>query len=906
MGNDYSLTQEKTINAKDSILKDIYMINGDYIICKTKTKLLYIYDMNIKSFGNIKINSDDFILKFHPKYKNIFLFTDGIIIYIYEILEKTHKLIKKITAEGHTQLIKLLEFSDCYEKTFVTYSEDRTIKLWKFNSPCAFRSIKIKDKIDDLQICQTFLFYQYKTENVLIRNNYTSFDNIKTYKIDASKFIIIDIETFAIINDYILSIYKEDKELEKFEFGDSYFRTFYDKKLKLLYIWRSNDIQIINIEKKIIDWKIKTNYDFDYAFFTNRINRVNIYAYFILKEKKKINFISLCSKKNLREKKLEDIYISDEFWKDSIPHISDITNFGWNQNLYDEKKESYLKEPKYFDEIKLNFRKTLTDKKNEVMKELKEINFSNANLDSILKLVIKDNTNKELMLNYLKFLKDNKIKTNENINYDDEYECYNVMFENNDLKRYGLEEKQIMEIEKFINFLKRIKELDENDKKQIEDLNKDVTNILTKLQIFNQPINFDNRELYWYRNLVNVYLDLNSILKKEENIKILKDLKENIKMILDLEILKKKYVLNNKELLTSILILIHSIETPIYLKFNLNLIKTKDPDYKYEEDLEKNNCEPAKVFNIVTYNVFLNGKIYSFNEPSSSCITNFILNINENKKFKDLDLLNYDKMKESFNEIIDFDKMKKFLAKIYCSNVIREAFNILYKDSGFRFPFKDEQDAEKFLKEYYHFTPLKSSKVAAITERFTLEIYYFLGEKNVIISGNHSDEIKKLINQVLYRGACTKTSCHEINHEFYNLFFMHNNGLIPIETPRKNNVNEREGGKNIERLIFNRIVKKLTLLECLYLLNEKNYEKSLIKFREGFNELKIKDMKFDKDNIFQEFDKISKIENIKTIGVESTIRGENNDDSNTLVDSVVDQVEDSNDVLGFIREPSKC
>ena len=135
---------------------------------------------------------------------------------------------------------------------------------------------------------------------------------------------------------------------------------------------------------------------------------------------------------------------------------------------------------------------------------------------------------------------------------------------------------------------------------------------------------------------------------------------------------------------------------------------------------------------------------------------------------------------------------------------------------------------------------------------------------------------------------------------------MHNNGLIPIETPRKNNVNEREGGKNIERLIFNRIVKKLTLLECLYLLNEKNYEKSLIKFREGFNELKIKDMKFDKDNIFQEFDKISKIENIKTIGVESTIRGENNDDSNTLVDSVVDQVEDSNDVLGFIREPSKC
>ena len=262
-------------------------------------------------------------------------------------------------------------------------------------------------------------------------------------------------------------------------------------------------------------------------------------------------------------------------------------------------------------------------------------------------------------------------------------------------------------------------------------------------------------------------------------------------------------------------------------------------------------------------------------------------------------------MKERFNEIIDFDKMKKFLAKIYCSNVIREAFNILYNGSGIQFPFKDEQDAEKFLNEYYHFTPLRSSKAAAITERFTLEIYYFLGEKNVIISGNHSDEIKKLIYQVLYRGACTKTSCHEINHEFYNLLLMHYNGLIPIETPRKNNVKEREGGKNIERLIFNGIVKKLTLLECLYLLNEKNYEKSLIEFREGFNELKIKDMKFDKNNMFPEFDIISKIENIETIGVESTIRGENNDDSNTLVDSFVDQVEDFNDVLGFIRETPK-
>jgi hypothetical protein len=241
----------------------------------------------------------------------------------------------------------------------------------------------------------------------------------------------------------------------------------------------------MNLQKRIIEWKTRANYNLKDAFFSNRINNLNIYAYFILKGKKKINFISFCSKKNLREKKLENIYITDEFWNDSIPNISDIANLEWNQNIYDEKKESYLMEPNIFKEIKLNFEKTLSDKKNEVMKELKEINFSNADLDSILKLVIKDNTNKELMLNYLKFLKDNKDKINGKINYNSEYECYNIMFENNDLKKYNLEEKQITETEKFNNLLNRIKNLNLNDKKQIDDLKKDVTNMLTKLQTFN-------------------------------------------------------------------------------------------------------------------------------------------------------------------------------------------------------------------------------------------------------------------------------------------------------------------------------------------------------------------------------------------------------------------------------------
>ena len=64
-------------------------------------------------------------------------------------------------------------------------------------------------------------------------------------------------------------------------------------------------------------------------------------------------------------------------------------------------------------------------------------------------------------------------------------------------------------------------------------------------------------------------------------------------------------------------------------------------------------------------------------------------------------------MKDFFNTIIDFDKMKSLLSKIFTSKVLKEAFNYLYP-SYFKFPFKNEKEASDFLKKYYHFIPLKT------------------------------------------------------------------------------------------------------------------------------------------------------------------------------------------------------
>ena len=134
---------------------------------------------------------------------------------------------------------------------------------------------------------------------------------------------------------------------------------------------------------------------------------------------------------------------------------------------------------------------------------------------------------------------------------------------------------------------------------------------------------------------------------------------------------------------------------------------------------------------------------------------------------------------------------------------------------------------------------------------------------------------------------------------------MHSNGTIPLQTPKKQYIPEREGGRNMEVILFDHKIYKLSLIECLYLLNEKNYEKSLQDFRKGFNQLKRDELKFEDDCLFKEFNTILKIENFSEIANNIEITCEGNEESNFWKDTYIDDIEDVNDILGFIRDPSK-
>ena len=81
-----------------------------------------------------------------------------------------------------------------------------------------------------------------------------------------------------------------------------------------------------------------------------------------------------------------------------------------------------------------------------------------------------------------------------------------------------------------------------------------------------------------------------------------------------------------------------------------------------------------------------------------------------------------------------------------------------------------------------------------------------------------------------------------MNHNFYNYYYFHSNGSIPLSTPRKKNIEEREGGKYFEYILFKQKLVNITLNQARYILNEKNYEKNLFDFTQGFLSLKENDL----------------------------------------------------------------
>ena len=951
---------KKTREINIAKIKKVIAANNKYIISQTTNQSLQIYDIDTYSSTTIKFYSPIITIVFHPKSEQIFLLADANIIKIYEIEEKTCECKEKVIVLGHTKSITMAEFSKSDEKIFATYSCDNTIKIWSLDNPFCICNILLNHIIEGIQIYKEFIFYYDIKENYIIKYNYQSLEIKGKYKCDIKEYILFNDNELCLINSDSLSIIKNFEEkrnlilketyIQNFILKETYIQIFYDEDIKILFIFYENYVEIINIPSlnTILTLQISGEQK---IFYYNALNQLNLCANFILIYRSKIEYYSFYSRLKISGKIGKTKKSIHNILKNAIPSISNIENLQWNANCKEDiKYKKYLDIPEISKQLKFNYDKSLTEKKLEVDKFMEKNKGVKLDYIQIINQLIKDNTNKAVIIEYLKCLqskgKASILKYND-IEIEilkDEFEKYKTLLDNKDIKDLKknlneniFEEKTHSQKQIFMELLKKIislhipevkknninntndnfnnannkdkninnnKNIINNDKNnEIDDFKNYIDEVIKNLQFFNQPIRPENNELYWQRNCYVIYYALTKILDEVEILRLMQD---NIKLILNKGIFDKEYIMKDFILLTNIIILIVHPQPEEYLKFNLNLIETKAPNYCYKNEIKnyykseiKNEEEKKKKEN--AYLLKFNNNLYALNDPSSICIKNYIININKEISLEEIETKTYDSIYNYFNELIDFNKMKKFLSKIFTSNVFKEAFNFLYPDY-YKFPFKNENDASNFLDKFYHFIPLKILRTAGITEKFSLETYYILKKRIIYISQYLNKNENQLINKILYKGSVVKTSCHEINHNFYNIFLMHSNGMIPLKTPRKQHIKEREGGRNMEILLFNQKIYKLSIKECLYLLNEKNYQKNLKDFRNGFNELNYEDLKFDDNNIFSELKDVFTIKNFSEIGIKSNITCDDNDESNFLQDTYIEDIEDINDVLGFIRD----
>ena len=878
------------------VQRKVIALNTCYIIFLDEDDLISVYNINTEKI--ISLNFTAALIKFHPNIENMFIIIQENIAKIFEIKKINFSCVERSDVKGHTQEIKIVDFFRHNYKLFATYSNDKTIKIWNFYKAFCLFNILLTDPINNFQIFSSSIYYYNNTKHCLIKYDISEYKQTDYNWTVGNDFVVLNNEEIASLSGNYLTKYPkkdEDKQLKL----NTAIKMFYDNKYDHLYIFCNSEIKIVEMKKMEIIFTKQIIY-FKAFYINNRSDNNDINSFLIFIHEN-IDFFEFYSESNENKTRSYNYFLPDsEFFKDIPDSICGIENVKWDANkeedLYNIIYKKYLDFPDIISELDNNYKKSLSRKRKEVNESFDQN--KNYGYKELIKMLIKDNTNKNLVAKYLNYLNDNndQKEIQEKINFENEYESYKIMFNKEELESYKLKNKLYSQKEEFINTLKDIMKLESKD---YDIFDEKVKKKLERLQLFNQPIDIENKELYWYRNNFVLYYSLKGIFELKDPTNLIKLMKENITSMNERGIFNKGYIMDDFKLLTSVIYLVSLPQSNDIIKFNLNLIQTLDPENnnnnKSQEIKLNKNEEPSS-----------NDITPSLDDEHNKCMANINLNKNNKMDLQSIELNNYINMNNEFNDIIEFDKMKKFLSKMICSKVFREAFKILYPNE-FQFPFEDEKDAFTFLEKYFHFIPLKSSRSCAITEKFSLEIYYFLKAKTINIATSLNNQNKILAKKILYRGSVVVNCSHEINHEFYNIFLMHSNGKIPINTPRKKFIDESEGGNNMEKLLFNQKIYRMSIKQCMYILNEKNYEKSLTEFKKGFNELKKEDLKIDEnDGIFKECNSILNMNNFEEISIKSNIKCNDEDiNSDYLIDSYVDDIGIDNDILGIIRDPSK-
>ena len=444
-------------------------------------------------------------------------------------------------------------------------------------------------------------------------------------------------------------------------------------------------------------------------------------------------------------------------------------------------------------------------------------------------------------------------------------ESYDILF-----NRKKESEKNI--VLQFLNKAYKIKSFIYDDK-DLQDLINEAQKLYLHLPDFNQPIEFncENIELKWYKIKVHI-IETFKDLKLEENGKnhlILEDEKEKIKdklgrlktginTVMNKSLLTNNNILDNKYKLNCSIILIIN-PCSVYLTktdFYSNLLICEKLDKKELFDLEKKNKSFKIKKNKKTLTLTYNN--YTYKDPEYLCIENLSNNnFNPDKKY------NFDYLSKYY--VKNQDKIKDFLKSILEKKVFQDIYEILFGNKEYKY--LNSLYLNELIDKRLKFVPIELFDSLAISDKISISTLISIKDKTIKVQNQDQEIITKKEKEILNTGSYVTTEEHEIFHLLNYISYYENNCSFSINTPRKKNFPECKGGKYLEYLLYDQILKEINLAQALYILNESNYNKTLIDFKIGFEKLDVKDLKI--EGIFSEYNKFINLEKSNIINLKS-------------------------------------
>ena len=829
----------------NNIQKKGICINKGISYCKkclgaVDDEWINIYDLtyNLNIYLKNKINANKVIsnIDFNPKYQDVIL----------SIPHEENLELCKISESDSYDVISILngpnskgaqyaKFNPNDENKIIS-SKYKIIDIWDITKYINIKSIKIGEIVNHLKWDISGNYFGYY--NYIKGLNISDMENKNTISIDVK-----DLTGFEFRNNQDIISFHRDNSIKiwdirkydeiKAEIKDAQISDWlYDKNNDFIYTqYKKFQIYELNNFHKI--YEDNNKYDNIVLLDTCFLNSNEIANILESNKNGSINIIKVKDKKKIDKS-------SDKYIENIVYKISDYTNFDdyinkKNEPDYQNKNYIYIQDIK--DELEIIENESLPQRKKIVEKEIKNNTHEFGNIDRdyiyYIKLLIRDNTNKILVEQYLKFLKINeteleKIYNNNLEKFDNEVKFYEVIFTKEEYHSKFNARKTDSEREKLINFLLEVKNSDIFQFRQL--ISKIKT--MNEYPYFNQPITKENEELLFFNAKLTLFNGISqtdySTLAGENQFK------SQVKIIN--EIINEKYlysdnIIKNKNRLNILIALIAWPGDDVYNKYLLNLLNSST---NTEEEIQEITAELKKNENkeLVLKFDFLNG------DNKYICKKNLLeylqKNLNGIIKRKS-DLYIYDRLLEEKEKEIDLSKIKTFLKDILHKPMFKKIFELLYKKKELQIIQKDSF-IDDYIDNHLFLIPYKGVDYCGLTDRFSCDSYIFFDE-NILSYQNVNDKV----SYALKTSRFIIITLHEFNHYIYS-YILHLNNYISLsfDSPRNKELIINEGGILLELMLFGEVINKISLEQTIYLLDEKNYDKTHLLFQREFNNIKDK------------------------------------------------------------------